>query len=67
MASAPYGDLQIVVAGESHGRDHVGGSDASGDQAWAPVNGTVPDRSGDVVVGVAGTDQPAPEPVNPYD
>src|SRR5687767_15600780 len=42
VASAPYGDLQIVVAGGTHRRDHVGGSDASGDQARAPVDGTVP-------------------------
>jgi hypothetical protein len=56
VASAPYGDLQIVVASETHGRDHVGGPDASGDQARAPVNGTVPDCTGDVVVGVVGTE-----------
>src|SRR5262249_14842420 len=56
VASAPYGDLQIAVAGETHGCDHVGGPDASGDQARAPVNGTVPDCTGDVVVGVVGTD-----------
>ena len=56
VASAPYGDLQIVVADETHGRDHVGGPDASGDQVRAPVNGTVPDCTGDVVVGVVGTD-----------
>src|SRR4029077_14177762 len=43
VASAAYGDLQIVVAGETHGRDHVGGPDASGDQARAPVDGTIPD------------------------
>jgi hypothetical protein len=58
-----YGDLQIVFAGETHGRDHVGGPDASGDQARAPVDGTVPDCTGDVVVGVVGTDQPASESV----
>ena len=56
VASAPYGNLQVVVAGETHGRDHVGSSDASGDQARAPVNGTVPDCTGNVVVGVVGTD-----------
>jgi len=67
VASAPYGDLQIVVAGETHGRDHVGGPDASGDQARAPVDGTVPDCTGAVVVGVVGTDQPASEPVDLYD
>ena len=67
VASAPYGDLQIVVAGETHGRDHVGGPDASGDQARAPVDGTVPHCTGDVVVGVVGTDQPASEPVDLHD
>src|SRR5262245_32934023 len=30
VASAPYGDLQIVLAGETYGRDHVAGPDASG-------------------------------------
>src|SRR3546814_6145648 len=37
VAAAPYGDLQIVVAGETHGRDHVSGPDASSDQVRAPV------------------------------
>jgi hypothetical protein len=64
MASAPYGDLQIVVAGEPDGSDHVGGADASGDQARTPVNGTVPDCTGDVVVGMVGTDEPASESVD---
>jgi hypothetical protein len=67
VASAPYGDVQIVVAGETHRRNHVGDADASGDQARAPVDGTVPDCTGGVVVGVAGTDQPAPEPVHLHD
>jgi hypothetical protein len=67
VASAANGDLQIVVAGETHGRDHVGGPDASGDQARAPVDGTVPDCTGAVVVGVIGTDQPASEPVDLLD
>jgi hypothetical protein len=46
-----------VVAGETHRRDHVGGPDASGDQARAPVDGTVPHCTGDVVVGVASLDK----------
>src|SRR5690606_16379107 len=62
VASAAYGDLQVVVAGEAHGRDDVGSSDAAGDQARTPVDGAVPDRAGGIVVGVAGADQPAPEP-----
>jgi hypothetical protein len=56
VASAPYGDLQIVIAGETHGCDHVGGPDASSDHVRAPINGTVPDCTGEVVVGVVGTD-----------
>ena len=67
VASAPYGDFQIVVAGETHGPDNVGGADASGDQVRAPVNGTVPDCTGDVVVGVVGTDELASEPVDLHD
>ena len=63
VASAPYGDLEVVVAGESHGRDHVGGPDASGDQARTPVDGTVPDRAGDVVIRSVGTDQPPRNPL----
>ena len=31
VTSAPYGNLQIVIAGETHSRNHVGGPDASGD------------------------------------
>ena len=58
---------EIVVAGETHGRDHVGGPDASGNQARAPVDGTVPHCTGDVIVGVVGTDQPASESVNLHD
>ena len=64
VASTPYGDLQIVVAGETYGRDHVGGPDASGDQARAPVDGAVPDCTGAVVVGVLGADHPASESVD---
>src|SRR5688572_12778002 len=56
-----------MVAGETHGRDHVGGSDASGDQARPPIDGAVPHCTGDVIVGVVGTDQPAPEPVDLHD
>src|SRR5262249_12502787 len=67
VASAPYGDLQIVVAGETHSRDHIAGPDTSGDQARAPVDSTVPDCTGDVVVGVVGTDQSASEPVDLHD
>ena len=64
VASAPDGDLQVVVAGEAHGRGHVGGPAASGDGPGAPVHGAVPHGSGGVVVSVAGADQLAPEPVD---
>jgi hypothetical protein len=57
VASAPYGNLQIVIASEAHRRDHVRGPDASGDQVRAPVNGAVPDCTGDVIVGVVGADK----------
>src|SRR3546814_9528467 len=45
-------------------RDHVGAPDASSDQARAPVNGTIPDCTGGVVVAVVCSDQPASEPVD---
>jgi hypothetical protein len=64
VATAPYGDLQIVIAGETHGRNDVSGPEASGDQARATVDGAVPDRTGDVVVGVAGIDETPSEPVD---
>jgi hypothetical protein len=67
VASAAYGDLQIVLARETHRRHYVGGTDASGDQARAPVDGTVPECTGAVVVGVAGMDQPAAEPIDLHD
>ena len=35
VASATYGDLEILVASETHRRNHVGASDASGDQRRA--------------------------------
>src|SRR5262249_41983748 len=46
----------ILGAGETHGRDHVGGPNASGDEVRAPVNGTVPDCTGDLIVSVVGID-----------
>jgi hypothetical protein len=61
VAAAADGDLQIVLTGEAHGGDDVGGAEASGDESRAPVDGAVPDGAGAVVVGVIATDQPAPE------
>src|SRR6185312_3314535 len=60
VAPASHSDLQVVLAGEAHGRGNVGGPAASGDQPGAPVDGAVPHGSGIVVVGVVGGDQPAP-------
>src|SRR3546814_18791080 len=42
----------------------VGAPDASSDQGRAPVNGTIPDCTGGVVVAVVCSDQPASEPVD---
>ncbi len=64
VAPAPDGDLQVAVAGETHGGGYVGGAAASGDQPRAPVDGAVPHGSGGVVVGVVSGDQLAPEPVD---
>lgn len=64
VAPAPYSDLQVVVAGEAHGRGHVAGPAAPGDQPGAPGDGTVPHGSGGVVVRVVSGDQLAPEPVD---
>ena len=49
---------------QTHGRDYVDGPDASSDQARAPIDGTVPQCTGDVIVGVVGADQPASESVD---
>ena len=46
VAPASYGDLEVVVPGETHGRGHVGGPAASSDQPGAPVDGAVPYGAG---------------------
>jgi hypothetical protein len=61
VAPAPYGDLQVVVAGEAHGRGDVGGPAAAGDQPGAPIDGAVPYGACVVVSIVAGGDHVAPE------
>jgi hypothetical protein len=53
-----------MVAGEPHGRHHVGGAAASGDQPGTPGDGPVPDGSRGVVVGVVSGDQLSPEPID---
>src|SRR5262249_9596146 len=45
VTAAAYGDLEVVVAGEAHGRDHVGHSRAAGDPGWTAVDRTVPDTA----------------------
>src|SRR5262249_32128804 len=62
VASAAYGDLEVEVTGEADGRSHVRCPGASGDQSGSPVDRSVPDGSGVVVVSVFGGDQRAPEP-----
>jgi hypothetical protein len=64
VAAAPYGDLQVVVAGEPHGDSRVCGPAALGDQSGTPVDSAVPDGSGSVVVGVVSGDQLAAESVD---
>jgi hypothetical protein len=56
VASAPYRDLQVVFAGETHGSGHVGCPAASSDQSRVAVDGAVPYGSGGVVFGVVSPD-----------
>ena len=64
VAPATHRDLHVVVTGEADGRSHIGASAASGDQPGAPVNGAVPNGSGDVVVPMVSCDQFPSEPVD---
>src|SRR5262249_1164637 len=61
VAPAPYRDLQVVRAGETHSGDHVRSLTAAGDQSWGAVDGAVPYGSGGVVFGVVGRGQVALE------
>ena len=56
VAPAPYRDLQVVFAGETHGSGHVGCPAASSDQSRVAVDGAVPHGSGGVVFGVVSRD-----------
>jgi len=56
VAAAAYGDLEVVVAREAHGCDHVCGPVAAGDQPRAPVDDAVPHGSGGVVLSVVSRD-----------
>jgi len=51
VAPAPYGDLEVVGAGEAHRRDHVGHARAAGDAGRMAVNRAIPDPAGGVVAG----------------
>ncbi len=51
VAAAPYGDLQVVVAREAHGRDHIGHARAAGDAGRMTVDRAIPDPAGSVVAG----------------
>ena len=62
VAAAADGQQQAVVAGEADRRRDVVGVGAAGDQRRPLVDHGVVDRARLVVVGVAGPDQPAPEP-----
>jgi hypothetical protein len=64
VAAAPHRDLEVMVAGITHGGCGVGGPAAPGDQSGAPIDGVVPHGSGRVVVGVVSGDQLASETGN---
>jgi hypothetical protein len=61
VAAAAYGDLQAVVASNSHGGHYVGGAAAAGDESEVAVNDAIPYGSGVVVGGVVSRDELAPE------
>src|ERR1044071_1877598 len=52
---------QIVCAGESHGRDHIGNVRASSDQARLFMDHCVIDRTSLIVINVARLDESASE------
>ena len=53
---------KIVVAGERHRSDHVGGARTSYDERRVPVDHRVEDRAGAVVAVLAGTENAAADP-----
>ena len=63
VAAAAHGDQQVVVAGDTDGRDHVLDTGAAGHGRRAGVGGGVPDRPGPLVRMVAGQHNLAPEPL----
>ena len=59
MAAAPHHDLDIVLMGEPHAGDHIGGVPAPGDRGWVLVDHGVVDGPGLVVSGILWPDQVA--------
>jgi hypothetical protein len=57
VAAASHGNEKIALARESDCSPYVGGTGAARDQAGMPIDRTVPDRAGGVVLRVAGTDE----------
>ena len=57
MAAASHGDEKIALARETDGSPDIGGAGAARDEPGMTIDRTVPDRSGGVVLRVAGTDQ----------
>ena len=62
MAAAANGHVQLVVAGKGHGRGHVGGVSAAGDQRRVLVDHGVIDGAGLIVTRVGGGDHFALQP-----
>src|SRR5262249_12919077 len=59
VTAAADGDLDAVLAGEPHARDHVGGVPAAGDGGGALVDHGVVDGACLVILGIPGQDQAA--------
>ena len=59
VAAAANGDRTVVLAGEAHRVEHVGGAPAADDQRRAPIDHRVPDRARTVVRRVAWLDRAA--------
>jgi hypothetical protein len=61
VRATAYGDRQVVVAGEAHGRHHVAGVRRPHDHSGSPVDHRVVDASRLVVGLVVGRDDLAPD------
>ena len=62
VRAAAHRDLQPGVLREPDRRRHVAGPGAARDHRRVRVDGTIPDRTGLVIVAVRGRDHPAGEP-----